>query len=141
MGRKSVKTITIAGITGGIVGSTVIDGRNTTNGEIGAYGDTLFTTSCSPVLHASDLTVDVLDEGGQYEAIKAMVSTTQSVTITTAYGDGDGAPTSVTSLTGKCAILSAVGDPVAVDSDGKSVIHVTIRKQPDPPSATAQTQG
>lgn len=140
MARKTVKTITISGITGGIVGSSVIDGRTTTNEEVAAYGDTLFTTAASPVLHASDLRVDVLDEGGQYAAIKAMVGTTQSVTISASYGDGSASPTSATALTGSCVILDATGDDVAVDSSGKSVIHITLRKQAGAEAPAATTQ-
>ena len=98
MARKTVKKIQINGISGGIVGSSVIDGRTTTNEEVAAYDDPLFTTACSPVLHAADLRIDVLDEGGQYAAIKALVGTTQNVTITSYYGDGSGDPTSSTSL-------------------------------------------
>lgn len=129
MARKTVKSITINGITGGIHSANPIDGRTTTNGEIAAYGDPLYTTACNPVLHASDVAIDVIDEGSQFAAIKAMVGTTQTITITTSYGDGDGAPTSTTSFTGKAAILAATGDPVAVDDFGRSLIHLTIRKQ------------
>lgn len=128
--RKTVKNISIAGISGGIYSASVIDGRNTTNGEIAAYGDTLFTTAASPVLHASDLTVDVVDEGGQYDAIKSLVGTTQNVTITVTHGDGSTSGVSSGAvLSGACVILSAEGDNVPVDSEGKSVIHVTLRKQ------------
>lgn len=128
--RKTVKNITIGTISGGVYSASVIDGRTTTNGEIAAYGDTLFTTAASPVLHASDLTVDILDEGGQYAAIKALVGTTQTVTITADYGDGESAATAgAGGVSGKCVILSATGDNVAVDSNGQSIIHVTLRKQ------------
>jgi len=127
--RKSVKCITINGISGGIVSANPIDGRNTTNGEIAAYGDTLFTTAVSPVLHASDLTIDVLDEGDTYPAIKALVGTTVPVTITTSYGDGSTSPSDTVSLSGDCVILSAEGDSIAVDDYGRSVIHVTLRRQ------------
>ncbi len=130
MARKSVKTISINGITGAVYSATVIDGRTTTNGEIAAYGDTLFTTAASPVLHASELTVDIIDEGGQYAALKSLVGTNASVSITASYGDGSAAPTAGEGgVSGTCAILSVTGDSVAVDSDGRSLIHVTICKQ------------
>lgn len=130
MARKTVKGITIGGISGGVYSASVIDGRNTTNGEVAAYGDTLFTTAASPVLHASDLTVDILDEGGQFAAIKTMVGTTQTVSITASYGDGDGsASAGAGGLSGKAVILSAEGDSVPVDDYGRSLIHVTLRAQ------------
>lgn len=128
--RKSVKCISIDGITGGIHSANVIDGRTTTNGEIAAYGDTLFSTAASPVLHASQLTVDVVDEGAQYSAIKALVGKTVPVEITTEYGDGtDGSSTEVTSLSGNCVILAAEGDNIPVDDYGRSLIHITLVKQ------------
>lgn len=136
--RKTVKKITIGTISGGVYSAFVIDGRTTTNGEIAAYGDPLFTTAAAPVLHAADLTVDIIDEGAQYEAIKALVGTTVPVTITTQYGDGNGEPTSTVSLSGDCVILSATGDGIAVDSDGRSLIHVTLRKQAEVTPVTPQ---
>lgn len=130
MARKTVKGITIGGISGGVYSASVIDGRNTTNGEVAAYGDTLFTTAASPVLHASDLTVDILDEGGQFAAIKTMVGSTQTVSITASYGDGEGsASAGAGGLSGKAVILSAEGDSVPVDDYGRSLIHVTLRAQ------------
>lgn len=130
MARKTVKGITIGGISGGVYSASVIDGRNTTNGEVAAYGDTLFTTAASPVLHASDLTVDILDEGGQFAAIKSMVGSTQTVSITASYGDGDtAAAAGAGGVSGKCVILSAEGDSVPVDDYGRSLIHVTLRAQ------------
>lgn len=128
--RKSVKNISINGITGGVYSATVMDGRNTTNGEIAAYGDTLFSTAASPVLHAEDCLVEVVDEGNQQDAIKALVGQTVPVTITTTYGDGTtGGSTSVTTLSGNCVVLAANGDNVPVDDYGRSLIHVTLRKQ------------
>ena len=128
--RKAVKCITINGIAGGVYSATVMDGRNTTNGEIAAYGDTLFSTAASPVLHADDLTVEIVDEGGQQDAIKALVGKTVPVTFTVDYGDGsDAALTNTTPLSGNCVILAANGDNVPVDDYGRSIIHVTLRKQ------------
>lgn len=132
--RKSVKNITasIGGTSAPVYSATVIDGRTTTNGEIAAYGDTLFTTAASPVLHAADLTIDVLDEGDLGATLKGKVGQTVAVSISVAYGDGSEstAPTGTDIIgSGNCVILSVTGDSVAVDSDGRSVIHVMLRKQ------------
>ena len=131
--RKSVKNITasIGGTDAPVYSASVVDGRTTTNGEIAAYGDTLFTTAASPVLHAADLTIDVLDEGGLGSTLKGKVGKTVAVTITVAYGNGSEqtAPTGADIIGGDCVILSVTGDSVPVDSDGRSVIHVTLRKQ------------
>lgn len=130
--RKAVKdiSVTIGSVSNApVYSASVIDGRNTSNGEIAAYGDALFTTIASPVLHASDLTVDILDEGGMYGSIKSLVGTTQSVAINTTYWNGKTDDTAVSTVSGDCVILSAVGDGVAVDTDGRSLIHVTLRKQ------------
>lgn len=128
--RKTVKNISINGIDGGVYSATVMDGRSTNNGEIAAYGDTIFTTAASPVLHASDLQVQIVDEGGQQDAIKALVGKTVPVTISTTYGDGsDGGSTTVNTLSGNCVILDANGDSVPVDDYGRSLITVTLRKQ------------
>lgn len=135
MARKSVKCITISGLgTAGIYSASVIDGRTTNNGEIAAYGDKLFSTAAQPVLHASDLTVDIVDEGDGYfglNNIQSLVGKTVTVQITTDYGDGSTTETPVEMFaTGEqCVILEATGDSIPVDSDGHSLIHVTLRKQ------------
>lgn len=132
MARKSVKCIEINGISGGVYGATVMDGRNTVNGQIAAYGDTLFSTAASPVLVPEQLALDILDEGAQQSAILALVGKTVPVTITTSYGDGtDAALTSATTLSGNCVVLAANGDNVPVDDYGRSLIHVTLVKQAD----------
>lgn len=131
--RKSVKNITasIDGTDAPVYSATVVDGRTTTNGEIAAYGDTLFTTAASPVLHAADLTIDVLDEGTLGSTLAGKVGQTVAVSITVAYGDGSGTTPAGSNIigSGNCVILSVTGDSVPVDSDGRSIIHVTLRKQ------------
>ncbi len=132
--RNSVKkiTATIGGVTVPVYSASVINGRTTTNGEIAGYDDTLFTRAISPVLHAADLTIDVLDEGDLGNDLKALVGQTVTTSIKVLYGNNNptsGEGSDIITSGKECVVLSVTGDSVAVDSDGRSLIHVTLREQ------------
>lgn len=125
--RKTVKTMTISGVSGSVYGATVGNPKTADIDSTAAYGDTEFSEIPRNCKRNGDLTLTILNEGGAAATLEALAGTVQTVTLTVSFWDGD-AGTGTETVSGKYVIVSAVPGEVNIDGDQKATIAVTIRK-------------
>ena len=127
MARKTVKTISVSGISGSVYGATIGNPKSADIDSAAAYGDTEYSEIPRLAKHNGDLTITMLNEGGAAATLEALVGTVATVTLTVATWDGDSA-TGTETVSGKYVIVSTAPSEVNIDGDQKATVAVTIRK-------------
>lgn len=121
--RKVVKTISVNGISGGIVGASPFAPKTAESDAAAAYEDEVETNVIRPLTKVGEFNVTVLDEGQAFATVAGTVAT---VTLSVSYWDGT---TTVTRSSGDiaCNVKSvAPGGEVQVQGDRKSTIVITL---------------
>lgn len=121
--RKALKTITISGISGGIVSASPFPPKSADSDPIAAYGDEVETNVIRPLTKVGEFNVTVVDEGQQFATVSG---TTATVTIAVSYWDGS---TTVTRTLGEqiCNVKNvAPGNDVDVQGERKATIVLTL---------------
>lgn len=122
--RKAVKTITVGGITGGIVSASPFHPITAETDTIAAYGDEVSTNVPRALANLGEITVTVLDEGQAFSTLASQV-VTASLAVT--YHDGTNAVTR-TLAEQPCVVKGvAPGGEVAVDGERRSTIVLTLQ--------------
>ena len=120
---KRVKTITISGISGGIVSASPFPPKTSESDAIAAYEDEVETNVGRPLTKVGEFNVTVLDEG---QAFASVAGTSATVTVSVSYWDGT---TTVTRSLGEtvCNVKGvAPGNDVDVQGERKSTIVITL---------------
>ncbi len=121
--RKGLKTISVNGISGGIVSAAPFPPKSADSDPIAAYDDEVETNVIRPLTKVGEFNVTVLDEGQQFATVSG---TTATVTIAVSYWDGS---TTVTRTLGEqiCNVKNvAPGNDVDVQGERKATIVITL---------------
>lgn len=120
--HKAVSTITVTGITLPIVSAPIGPGESGETTRIGAFGDKRYTKVPNGISELKDIVITALYEGAP---LAVLVNDVISVTITPAFSNGSGDPT--TQPFTFDATLADIDYPtVEVDGDRKPAVAFTL---------------
>ena len=129
MARKTVKTITVSGITLPIYGSTIGQGVTADIDSTAAYGDDFYSEIPRKCKHSNDLSLVVLNEGGACETLAALAGTVQAIGISVTFWDGDSDGTTQETASDSFTVVSCTPNDITVDGDQKATCTLVIRRQ------------
>lgn len=122
MARKTVKTLSMTGITLPLVSAELIAGTSVEVDSVGAFGDTAFTNVGRGIKQHRDIAFVCLDEG---IAIDVDAGDVVAIALTETFSDGT--ETETRTLSHSCVIRSVEpGEAIAVDGDRKATINITV---------------
>lgn len=137
MARKTLRTVSMTGITLPLISAELLPGETVEVDNVAAFGDSAFSNIGRGIKQHSDISLTCLDEG-----VALGINAGDVIDLVLSETFSDGTSEATRSLSEKVTISSVEpGESVAVDGERKATINITVIPVGGDGGATQSTSG